>query len=74
MDTGICTAESLPCLPETIMMLLIGFPPIQNKKFGEKKKKESFTTTAINYSFWLELSSYVLFPLLFLLALDLVNS
>ena len=32
-------AESLPCLLEIITMLLIGFPPIQNKKFGKKKKK-----------------------------------
>lgn len=30
-------AESLPCLLEIITMLLIGFPPIQNKKFGKKE-------------------------------------
>ena len=32
MDTGICMAESLPCSPETITTLLIGYTPIQNKK------------------------------------------
>jgi len=72
-DTGIRMAESLSCLLEIIMMLLIGFPSIQNKKF-EKKKKDSFTTPAIHCSFWLELSSHVLFPFLFLPALDLANS
>ena len=67
-------AESLPYLLEIITMLLIGFPPIQNKKFEKKKKKDSFTTPAIHCSFWLELSTHVLFPFLFLPALDLVNS
>ena len=33
MDTCICMAESLCCSPETITTLLIGFTPIQNKKF-----------------------------------------
>ena len=40
MDTCLCMAESLPCSPETIMTLLIGYTPIQNKKFKIKKKKE----------------------------------
>ena len=33
MDTCICMAESLRCSPETIITLLIGYIPIQNKKF-----------------------------------------
>ena len=32
-DTCIRTAESLHCLPETIITLLIGYTPIQNKRF-----------------------------------------
>ena len=42
MDTGICTAESLCCSPETITTLLIGHAPIQNKEFKvrEKTKRE----------------------------------
>ena len=39
MDIGICMAESLSCSPETITTLLIGYTPIQNKKFKRKKKK-----------------------------------
>ena len=35
MDTGICMAESLPCSPETITTLLIGYTPIQNKGFPD---------------------------------------
>ena len=34
-----CTAESLCCSPEPITTLLIGYTPIQNKKFKRKKKK-----------------------------------
>ena len=41
MDTCICTAESLHCLPETITTLLIGYTPVQNKNFKKKKEKES---------------------------------
>ena len=33
MDTSIYMAESLRCSPETITTMLIGYPPIQNKKF-----------------------------------------
>ena len=33
MDTCICMAESLFCSSETITTLLIGYTPIQNKKF-----------------------------------------
>ena len=29
MDTCVCIAESLPCSPETITTLLIGYTPIQ---------------------------------------------
>ena len=43
MDTCVCMAESLCCLPETITILLIGYTPIyfitQNKKFLKIKKK-----------------------------------
>ena len=39
MDTCICMAESLVCSPETITTLLIGYIPIQNKKFFKKKKR-----------------------------------
>ena len=33
MDICICMAESLCCPPATITILLIGYTPIQNKKF-----------------------------------------
>ena len=33
MDTCIWMAESLRCSPETITTLLVGYTPIQNKKF-----------------------------------------
>ena len=38
MDTCICMAESLCCPPEIITALLIGYAPIQNKKFKNKIK------------------------------------
>ena len=38
MDTRMCLAESLCRPPETIITLLIGYIPIQNKK-GKMKKK-----------------------------------
>ena len=38
-DTCVCTAESLCCPPETIIALLIGYTPIQNKKFKVWGKK-----------------------------------
>ena len=34
MDTCICMAKSLFCLPETVTTLLISYTPIQNKKFN----------------------------------------
>ena len=37
MDTHVCMTESLCWSPETITTLLIGFIPIQNKKFFFKK-------------------------------------
>ena len=40
MDTCVCMAESLFCPPETIPALLIGYTPIQNKKFGKNEKEE----------------------------------
>ena len=33
MDTCICMAESLYCLPEMISTLFISYTPIQNKRF-----------------------------------------
>ena len=33
MDTCVCMAEFLCCLPETVTTLLIGHTPVQNKKF-----------------------------------------
>ena len=41
MDICICMAESLSCSPETITTLLIGYTPIQNKKFKRRKKKKT---------------------------------
>ena len=37
MDTCICMAESLHYSPENITALLIGYTPIQNKKFKINK-------------------------------------
>jgi len=38
MDTCICMAESLGCLPETITTLFISYTPLQNNKFKKKVK------------------------------------
>jgi len=32
-DSCTCITESLDCAPETITTVLIGYPPVQNKKF-----------------------------------------
>ena len=50
MDTYICIrmAESLCCPPETITTLLIGYMPIENKKF---MKRELFYNRRINSMF-----------------------
>ena len=40
IDTGICVAESLCCPPEAVKTLLIGYAPIQNKKFNNNKNME----------------------------------
>ena len=37
MDTCKCMAESLGCSPETIITFLIGYTPIQNKKYFKRK-------------------------------------
>ena len=37
MDTCICMAELLCCVPETATTLLIGYTPIWNKKLKKKK-------------------------------------
>ena len=41
MDTCICMAESLCCLPEIITMLLTCYSPKQSKKFNKKKSEVS---------------------------------
>ena len=46
MDTYICMAKSLRCLPEIITTLLIGYTSIQNKKL--KKTNKPPTTTKKN--------------------------
>ena len=38
MDTCLCMAESLCSPPETVTTLLIGYTPMQNKKFKLKEK------------------------------------
>ena len=38
MDTYICMAKSLPCSPEIITTLLIGYTSIQNKKLKKTNK------------------------------------
>ena len=45
MDTCICMAESLRSSPETIITLLIGYTPIQNKKFKENTHTHTHTHT-----------------------------
>ena len=44
MDTCVCMGESLCCSPKTIIMLLISYTPIQNKKFKKinEKVEENF--------------------------------
>ena len=41
MDIYIWMAESPHCLPESITMLLIGYPPVQHRKFKKKLSKAS---------------------------------
>ena len=41
MGICLCVAESLRYSPETIPTLLIGYTPIQNKKFFKKCSKKS---------------------------------
>ena len=40
MDTSICVAEFLWHSPKTILTLLIGYIPIQNKKFKTINKRQ----------------------------------
>ena len=49
-DTGICMAESLCCLPETITRLLIGYTPIQHKKFKKENKNQICDVTGFIFS------------------------
>ena len=46
MDTCLCMAESLCCLPEIITTLFIGYMPIQIKRFKKilYVQKEGFLT------------------------------
>ena len=41
MDTCIYMAESLHCSPETVIILLIGYTPIKNKKVFKKENVKS---------------------------------
>ena len=50
MDTCICMAESLRCLPETITTLLIGYTPIQNALGVKKKKRISLFVKICGYN------------------------
>ena len=43
MDTCICMAEFIRCSSETITTLLIGYTPIQNKKFKVYKTETNIT-------------------------------
>ena len=49
MDTCICMTESLVCLPETVTTLLMGYTPIQNKKFN---KCNSHTSSLVLIAVW----------------------
>jgi len=41
MDTCVCIAESLHCLPETITTLLIRYTPTKNKFFFKERVKKT---------------------------------
>ena len=43
IDAFICLAESHHCSPETTIILLIGYIPIQNKRFETWKKRKQFS-------------------------------
>ena len=45
VDTCLCVAESPCCSPETTTALLIGYAPIQNKKFKVFKKQQQEKVT-----------------------------
>ena len=48
-DTRICMTESLRCPPETIIILLISYTPIENKKFKLKDEtKQVCLWTGLN--------------------------
>ena len=50
MDTCICVAEFLCCSSETATALLIGYTPIQNKKFKiYEAKKERHIVYNLTY-------------------------
>ena len=48
MDTCICIVESLPCSPQTITTLFIGYTPIQNKKFKKKERKKKTSSKLLD--------------------------
>ena len=56
MDTCICRAESLCCSPQNTTSLLIGYTPIQNKKFikfgGKKRNKNIVEFFFLNLTDW----------------------
>ena len=41
--------ESLCCPPETITTLLIGYIPVQNKKYNKLKKKKLWRPEIVKY-------------------------
>ena len=49
MDTCICMAEFFHCSPETTTTLLIGYTPIQYKKFEKSKSSQSQLLPLPNY-------------------------
>ena len=71
-DIGVCVAESLCCVPETITTLLISYNPIRNKQL--KKEDRPFRTEqqrclccksgdCIHVSLFLDSVSFPLYPL-----------
>ena len=47
VNTCICVAESIHCSPETVTTLLIGYTPVQNKKFKEVSVKSIWCNVSL---------------------------
>ena len=71
IDTCVCMAESLCCSPETVTTLLIGYTPIQNKKFEKKKKEKLFLFVHRFSSYYLLITLALHFLHMLYLGLDL---